>query len=361
VEPVIPFALAVAAGTLAAGIAATLALRRLPTLRLQLVALVVLALALPMGAVLLSGAVMFEAGKDVGVLIVAAAASTAALAATWLLLRPILDRVDRLRRASRSISGGDLGARAPEGGPAELAQLGSSFNEMAEHLQELFDARRELVVAASHDLRTPISALRAMIEALEDGLAEPDHYLPAMRVQVETLGRLVDDLFELARIDSGVLTLELREARMEALVESCLRGMEAEARSRGIALEARLEAGLPAVRCAPEHVRRALANLLVNALRHTPEDGAVAVLVQAPAGSEVQVTVQDSGEGLSQEALRRAFERFWRGERSRSEPGAGLGLAIAKGLVEAQGGRVWAENGPQGGARVSFTLPTSAA
>ncbi len=216
------------------------------------------------------------------------------------------------------------------------------------------------MAAASHDLRTPIAALQAMIEALEDGLAEPGHYLPAMRVQVEALGRLVDDLFELARIDSGALTLELREAQLGALVESCLRGMEAEARARGVALEARLAADLPPVRCAPDHVRRVLANLLVNALRHTPADGSVAVLVDAPTtAGEVCVTVQDTGEGLSPEGLRRAFERFWRGDQARSEPGAGLGLAIARGLVEAQGGRVWAENGALGGARVSFTLPVA--
>ncbi len=354
------FALAVAAATLAVGVAATLVLRRLPTLRWQLIALTGLAVVLPLGAVLLSGVVMFGEWRDLVVLLVATAASTAALAGAWLLVGTIAARVERLRAASGRIAAGDMSARAPEDGPAELAQLGASFNEMARNVEELFDARRELVAAASHDLRTPIAALQAMIEALEDGLAEPGHYLPAMRVQAEALGRLVDDLFELARIDSGALTLELREAQLGALVESCLRSMEAEARARGVALEARLAADLPPVRCAPDHVRRVLANLLVNALRHTPADGSVAVLVDAPTtAGEVCVTVQDTGEGLSPEGLRRAFERFWRGDQARSEPGAGLGLAIARGLVEAQGGRVWAENGALGGARVSFTLPVA--
>src|SRR5262249_20458701 len=192
-EPVILFALAVAAATLAVGVGATLVLRRLPTLRMQLVGLTVLALALPLGAVLLSGAVMFGEGDDLVVLAVAAAASTAALAGAWLLVREILGRVDRLRAASRAVAAGDLGARAPAGRPAELAQLGVTFNEMAHGVEELFDARRQLVAAASHDLRTPIAALRAMVEALEDGLVEPGQYLPAMRLQVEALGRLVDD------------------------------------------------------------------------------------------------------------------------------------------------------------------------
>jgi signal transduction histidine kinase len=358
---VILFALAVAGATLLVGVGATLLVRRLPTLRGRLVALVAIALALPLGAVLLSGAVMLEEGHDLVVLLVAAAASTAALGGAWLLVRSIASPAERLRAASRRIAAGDLSARAPEDGPAELAQLGASFNEMARNLEELFDARRQLVAAASHDLRTPISALRAMIEAVEDGLAEPERYLPEMRAQVEALARLVDDLFELARIDSGALRLELREAQLGALVESCLRSMEAEARARGVSLEVRLDAELPAVRCAPDHVRRVLANLLVNALRHTPADGSVAVLVERPpAAAEVRVTVQDSGEGLSAEGLRRAFERFWRGDQARSEPGAGLGLAIARGLVEAQGGRVWAENGAGGGARISFTLPLAA-
>ncbi|MEW6583678.1 MAG: HAMP domain-containing sensor histidine kinase [Actinomycetota bacterium] len=358
----IALAVAVAAVTLAVGLAAAVALRRLATLRRQIIALAGLALALPLAAVLLSGAVMFEKAEDLGViLLAAAAASAAALGGAWLLARPILRRVDRLSQASKGIAAGDLATRAPVDGPAELAALGRAFNDMAGSLEDLFGAHRELVTAASHDLRTPIAAMRAMIEALEDGLAEPGHYLPALRAQVETLGRLVDDLFELARIDAGVLTLELREARIDVLVDTCLRGFEAEARARRITLEARVADGLPPVRCAPDSVQRVLSNLLVNALRHTPADGSVAVLVEPDGpGNGVRVIVQDSGEGFTPESLRRAFDRFWRGDRARTEPGAGLGLAIARGLVEAQGGRVWAENRPEGGARMSFTLAAAA-
>jgi signal transduction histidine kinase len=118
---------------------------------------------------------------------------------------------------------------------------------------------------------------------------------------------------------------------------------------------------VPVVRCAPDKVERVLFNLLTNALRHTPSDGSVAVVVE-PLLEEVQVTVEDSGEGMPAESLRRVFDRFWRGDRARSRDtgGAGLGLAIARGLVEAQGGRIWAENRPDGGARISFTLPRAA-
>jgi signal transduction histidine kinase len=358
---VIAFALIVAGATLGAGLAAALLLRRLPTLRLQLAALALLAVLLPLVAVLLSGVVMFDSGHDLTVLAVAVAASTAAIAAAFLLGRSVLASIERVRRASASLARGDLTARAPESGPAELAELAASFNEMADNVEGLFDARRQLVAWASHDLRTPLASMQAMLEALEDGLAEPERYLPAMREQVRTLGLLVDDLFELARIDAGAVTLELRELPLGPLVDACLRGVEAEAEARHVTLRSSIEGADARVRAAPDKVERVLYNLITNALRHTPSDGSVAVLVER-LGDEVRITVEDTGEGLSGEAVRRMFDRFWRGDRARSRErgGAGLGLAIARGLVEAHGGRIWAESGPQGGARVSFTLPRAA-
>src|SRR5437660_4178405 len=135
---------------------------------------------------------------------------------------------------------------------------------MAASIERLFEARRQLVAGASHDLRTPLSSLQAMLEALEYGLAQPDEYLPTIRDQVRILSALVDDLFELTRIDAGVLTLELREITLDSVVESCVRGLEADARARGIRLETRWEQQPPAVRCAPEKVERILHNLLTN-------------------------------------------------------------------------------------------------
>jgi signal transduction histidine kinase len=187
-------------------------------------------------------------------------------------------------------------------------------------------------------------------------LASVDEYLPVLRQQTQTLARLIDDLFELARIDAGALTLELREVRLPRLVSFCMRGLEAEARARQVRFETQLDDALPAVRCAPEHVQRVLLNLMTNALRHTPSDGSV--LVRARRGiQELEVSVEDTGVGLTDEAQQRAFERFWRGDASRSSGSAGLGLAIARGFVEAHGGRIWAENRPEGGARFAFTLP----
>jgi signal transduction histidine kinase len=354
---VIELAVLVASAALGAGLAAALLLRLLPTVRLQLAGLALLSATVPLTAVLLSGWVMFHMGADVKILTVTTAAAFASVGAALLLARSIARRIDRLRAASVELAGGDLATTAPEEGPTELAQLAASFNEMASRLAALFDARRELVAWASHDLRTPIASMQAMLEALEDGLAEPEDYLPVLQQQVRTLAVLVDDLFELARIDAGALTLELRRAELAGVVDVCLHGLEAEARARRVKLEARVADDAVAW-CAPDQVQRVLANVLTNALRHTPSDGSIAVLVE-PHPGELQVTVEDTGDGLRPEAQERMFERFWRGDAARTtgRAGAGLGLAIARGLVEAQGGRIWAEPRSGGGARVCFTLP----
>jgi signal transduction histidine kinase len=345
----------VALATLAVGLVLAYLLRLLPTVRLQLAGLAFLAVLLPLGAVLLSGWVMFHMGEDVKILAVTAASALTAVVAALVLARSIVGSIDRVRDASVQMARGDLEARVPDGGPTEIADLATSFNEMGDNLRRLFDTRRELVAWASHDLRTPLANMQAMLEAVEDGLAAPDEYVPVLREQVQTLSLLVDDIFELARIDAGALTLELHRLPVAPVVSSSLRSIEAEARSRHVRLDADVDAELTA-RFAPDKLERVLMNLLTNALRHTPSDGAVAVLVE-PRSDEVRVAVEDTGLGLDAEARERMFERFWRGDQARSSRGAGLGLAIARGLVEAHGGRIWAENREGGGARVCFTLP----
>jgi signal transduction histidine kinase len=352
---VIALALIVAVASFAAALVVTFVLRAAPTVWLQLAGLAVLSAVVPLAAVLLSGWVMFHMGADVKILAVAAGAASAAAAAALLLARTIARSIRRVSVASERIARGDLATRAPVGGPAEIAGLAAAFNEMAESVERLFDARRELVAWASHDLRAPLASMQAMLEALEDGLVEPDRYLPALREQVRHLSALVDDLFELARIDAGVLTLELRHTRLDGLVDSTLRLLAPEAQLRHVALAAHVPPEA-AVSVAPEKIERVLFNLLTNAVRHTPADGAVAVHVDELA-DEVVVRVEDTGDGIEPESAERMFERFWRADRARGGNGAGLGLAIARGLVEAHGGRIWAENRPQGGARVSFTLP----
>jgi signal transduction histidine kinase len=353
-------AILLAVATLGAGLVVAFAIRLLPRIRLQLAGLALLAVVLPLVAVLASGWVMFHMEDDANILSVAAASALSAVVAALLLARWIIGPLDRLRDASAELAAGDLSARAPTSGPSEIAELGGSFNEMADSIEQLFDARRQLVAWASHDLRTPLASMTAMIEAIEDDLAAPEEYLPALHDQVRQLSRLVDDLFELARIDAGDLTVELAETSLDGIVTTCLQGLAAEARARQIDLRADLDRALPRVRCAPDKVERVLFNLLTNALRHTPSDGSIAVHAH-PERESVVVAVEDTGDGLTPEAVARMFDRFWRGEPSRSSHGSGLGLAIARGLVEAQGGRIWAENRPQGGARIAFTLPAAPA
>ena len=351
----IGLAFAVGGASLAAALLVAAALRRAPTLGLQLAGLAFLSVCVPLGAVLLSGWVMFHMGTDTKILAVTAGAASAAVIASLILARGIGLSIRRVGESSRLLAAGDLTARAPVGGTAEVAQLAETFNTMAASLEQLFDARRELVAWASHDLRTPLASMQAMLEAIEDGVATPEHYLPTLRGQVQTLSGLVDDLFELARIDAGVLALELRQTRVSGLVESALRLVEPEAAARRVALVRHLDADASAA-VDPGEIERVLFNLLTNALRHTPADGSVAVHLERRDGS-VLVRVEDSGEGLPPDGPERMFDRFWRADRARGAGGAGLGLAIARGLVEAHGGCIWAENRSEGGARVAFTLP----
>ena len=327
------------------------------SLRSQLAVLAVAAVCLPLVVVVGSGFVMFGMHDETKFWAVAIVSALCALGGALLLGRHILSPLSRLWDASARLAAGDLSARASESGPRELLELGASFNEMAASLERLFDARRELVAWASHDLRTPLASLRAMVEALEDGLADPGEYVGAIRAQTEILSRLVEDLFELARIDAGALTLEVRDAPLGELVSRCLSSLDAEARARDVDLRARFAAD-PVVLIAPDKVERVLLNLVSNAVRHSPPKGEVAVVVE-PDTDHVVVAVEDAGDGLAPDAPERMFERFWRadGSRTRSSGGAGLGLAIARGLVEAHGGTIWAENRRGGGARVAFTLP----
>ena len=333
-------------------------LRQLPTVRLQLAGLALLAVLLPLSVVLLSGWVMFHMGDDVKILAVTAA--SASTASSWRCSsrgRSDTGSTDSARRP-QALAAGDLGARAPEDGPAELAELARSFNEMAANLSTLFDARRELVAWASHDLRTPIASLQAMLEAVEDGLAAPEAYLPAMSEQVRTLARLVEDLFELARIDAGVLTLELRKAELAGLIETCVRGLGAEAQAKHVTVEARVERRhLGAL--SPRSRSSACCTTCSRTQSGTHRPTARWQCSSESDPREVRIVVEDTGDGLTPEATERMFERFWRGDGARTadDGGAGLGLAIARGLVEAHGGRIWAECRPEGGTRVSFTLP----
>jgi signal transduction histidine kinase len=356
----IELAVLLALGTIAVGASAALLLRLLPALRLQLAGLALLAVILPLVGVLASGWVMFRMHADTEVLAVSSAAAFSSVLAALLLARWIRAPLERLREASASLAAGDLSTRASERGPAEVADVAHAFNAMADSIERLFEARRELVAWASHDLRTPLASMQAMIEAIDDGLAEPSEYMPSLALQVRTLAGLVDGLFELARIDAGVLAHQMQQADLAQVIGTCVSGFQAEARAKRISLQGSADSDVPPVLCAPDQVQRVLYNLLANAIRHTPPDGSIAIVV-SPRESDVTIAVEDTGVGVTSEAAERMFDRFWREDSSRTSPGSGLGLAIARALVEAHGGRIWAENRPGGGARVAFTLPLGAA
>jgi len=226
--------------------------------------------------------------------------------------------------------------------------------------REVEAARRQLVAAASHDLRTPLASLRLLVEAIDDEVATGEtreRYLREIRIHVGVLSDLIDDLFELSRIEAGDISWTMRQVELGELIDDTVAAMRAPAAERGVRLSAELPAGELVAQANAEKVQRVLFNLIQNAIRHTPADGSVTVRAR-PAGKGVEVEVDDSGEGIAAADGERVFEAFYRGDASRGEDGAGLGLAISKAIVEAHGGKIWLESGPPG-TRVFFTLQTA--
>jgi signal transduction histidine kinase len=223
--------------------------------------------------------------------------------------------------------------------------------------RQIETARRQMVAAVSHDLRTPLASLRLLVEAIDDGVVEGEtreRYLREMRTHVETLTALIDDLFELSRIEAGEISWTMERVELSRLINETVAAMRAPAEARGVILAAELPTGGVAVRANAEKVQRVLLNLIQNAIRHTPADGSVTVRART-ALEGVEVEVADEGEGIATGEGERVFEAFYRGDEARSEDGAGLGLAISRAIVEAHGGRIWLEDGAPG-TRVHFTL-----
>jgi len=222
---------------------------------------------------------------------------------------------------------------------------------------EIEEARRQLVAAASHDLRTPLASLRLLVESIDDGIVEGetrDRYLREIRTHVGVLGDLVDDLFELSRIEAGEISWTMRQVELGDLIGDTVAAMRAPAAERGVHVAAELPDGKVLARANAEKVQRVLFNLIQNAIRHTPADGSVTVRARQDGGG-VEVEVADDGEGIASGQHERVFEAFYRGDAARGEDGAGLGLAISRAIVEAHGGKIWLEDG-RPGTKVHFTL-----
>jgi two-component system, OmpR family, sensor histidine kinase SaeS len=354
------------------------ALERAPSLRWTLLGTYALASALTFLNVWITARLMFASPHDLKLATVLLIfASGIAMVLGYFLAAAISMRITQLDRAAREIENGNLAARVAVSGSDEIAALARTFNHMAARLQEtaakqreLDTLRRELVAWAGHDLRTPLASIRAIVEALADGVVEDpetrQRYLNTARRDIQNLAVLIDDLFEMAQLDAGGLKLELMRSSLADLISDTLESFSELAARAGVQLEGSVAEGIHPVLMDVQRIGRVLSNLVSNALRHTPAGGKVTITatrVQGgpstalKAGTRVEVT--DSGEGIPPEILLHVFDRFYRGDqsRSRSTGAAGLGLAIARGIVEAHGGEIGVESQPGSGSRFYFTLP----
>jgi signal transduction histidine kinase len=321
--------------------------------------------------IVVTAQLMFLSAQDLPLL--ALLTLFAAVTATGLgaaLAHVFAQRVSALHQSAAAIATGDLSARVAVTGDDELAALARSFNHMADQLaagvaerarQE--QLRRELVAAVSHDLRTPLASLRAMVEALADGVVDDPatiaRYYDTMHAQIAQLTELIEDLFSLSRLDAGAAALELQPTAPGQLIDDLLAGHSPAAAAKGVALASHVAPDSGLALAAPLHVTRVLDNLMVNALRHTPSGGRITVAAAPTDDGMVAIHVADDGEGIAADDLPHIFERFYRGEKSRSRAsgGAGLGLTIARSIVEAHGGTIAVSSAPGAGTTVRFTLP----
>ena len=294
-----------------------------------------------------------------------------AMSVGYILSVALTERIVTLSQAAKEIAQGQLRVRVAVVGNDEMASLARSFNEMAAQLEEAADKQRELdtlrrnlIAWAGHDLRTPLASVRAIIEALADGVVEDPEtvgrYLHTAQREVRLLSVLIDDLFELAQLEAGGLRPETSPNSMSDLISDTMESFSELAARQGVLLEGSAEPDVDPVLMDVKLIGRVLSNLLGNALRHTPAGGSVQVSARRSA-QRVVVEIADTGEGISPEDLPHVFERFYRGEKSRSRAtgGAGLGLAIARGIVEAHGGQIGVDSVAGQGTRFFFSLPAS--
>ncbi|WP_240970147.1 sensor histidine kinase [Actinacidiphila epipremni] len=311
---------------------------------------------------------MFLSPHDLRVVtLVAAIAAVVSLATALVMGRWVVARSRALALAARAFGDGGSFAPPPVAATAELADLTRELAATSDRLaasrereRTLETSRRELVAWISHDLRTPLAGLRAMAEALEDGVADdPGRYHRRIRTEVERLNGMVGDLFELSRIHAGALALSPSRVSLRDLAADAMLGADPLARERGVRLVGNGIAHVP-VEVDGKEMARVLTNLLSNAIRHTPPDGTVAVSVSCRDDTAL-LAVTDACGGIPEQDLPRVFDTGWRGSQARTPPsGAGLGLAIVRGIVEAHAGRAEVRNVP-GGCRFEVALPLGGA
>jgi signal transduction histidine kinase len=313
---------------------------------------------------------MFVSSEDAwtaaGVLVFAAVIG---LSSGAILLRAVQADVGALRNALNEVARGERDTAAHATSCDELADVALAANRMVgtlaaeEQARDQSDAaRRQVIAAVSHDLRTPLASLRLAAQAVEDGLADQQttrRYLKTIGVNVRTLGTLIDDLFELSHLEAHEITWTTSPVALDGLAQQTIAMLRAEADRRRILLSSAIAADLAPAQANPDKLGRVLTNLLQNAIRNTPPDGSVVISAEQ-LNDALQIEVADTGHGVADTDQPHIFEPFYRGgdERARTSPGNGLGLAISRAIIEAHGGRIWLADG-QDGARFRLTVPVA--
>jgi signal transduction histidine kinase len=341
-----------------------------PTLRWSLLGGYALSSLLTFFNVWFSAQMMFASKHDLLLAIVLLFfAGGMAMALGYFLSSTITDRIHLLKSAAEKLAEGDLQTRVPVHGRDEVSSLADTFNQMAMQLEavdkkqrELERMRADLIAWVGHDLQTPLASVRAILEALEDGVVDDPatvkRYLNTAQRDVRSLSALIDDLFQMAQLNTGGIPLDLAPSSLADLISDTLESFSELAARQGVKLEGNVDPNVDPVHMDTQRIGRVLNNLVGNALRHTPVQGEVKVSVRRTEDG-VEVTVSDSGEGIRPEDLPHVFESFYRGEksRSRSTGGAGLGLAISRGIIHAHGGEIRVQSQAGHGSQFIFTLP----
>ena len=287
------------------------------------------------------------------------AAVVVAILLSIFLLRQMTRPLRRLDAATRRIAKGEFSERVGIQTSDEIGRLARSFNEMAESLEQAEQTKRQMIADVSHELRTPLAAVRSALEALRDGLIKPTpETLASLHDKILLTTRLVRDLRQLTLADDGRLSIQVAPCKIEEIVDTIVETIGVQLEDSGVRLERRIPAGLPTIVVDRQRIEQVFLNLLANAIRHTPAGGSISISA-AERSEGIEVGICDSGPGLTEADLAHVFDRFYRADDARaSDGGAGLGLSIAKALIDAHGGRIWAENGLSGGACFRVVLPT---
>ena len=343
-----------------------------PTLRWTLLGGYGLASILTFFNVWFSAQLMFASQHDLLLAIVLLVfAGGIAMILGYFLSSTVTTRINLLKEAAQKLAQGDLQTRVPVSGRDEVSALAATFNQMAQQLQmadekqhELENLRNDLIAWVGHDLQTPLASMRAILEALSDGVVEEPEmvrrYLLTAQRDVMSLSALIDDLFQMSQLDAGGFPLDRAAASISDLVSDTLESFSQLAVQHEIRLEGQVASNVDPVFMDTQAIGRVFNNLISNALRHTPSGGEIKVEARRT-GSGVEVTVSDTGEGIRPQDIPHIFERFYRGDaarsRNRGTGGAGLGLAIARGIVRAHGGDIQVESQLGQGTRFTFHIP----